>query len=235
MARILLIEDSIDEQRLIARALEPRESVAIASSVAEGLERLGSEPFDLVLLDVGLPDGDGFQLLARMREEERLGETPVVFLSARSGTPDKVLAFALGAEDYVAKPCDPAELRARVQARLRAGRTTAESAAVLRRGDLRLDLASYRATVRSGDTESRLELTPHEFRLLYRLASCEDRVFERGQLLEAVWGPTVVTERTVDTHVCNLRRKLGRWGACIESVRGVGYRFRSRPASVEDS
>jgi len=235
MARILVVEDSSEERHLIARALASGERLVFAASVAEGLERLRSEVFDLALLDVTLPDGDGFQLLSLLRNDERLGELPVVFLTARSATPDKVLAFSLGAEDYLEKPWDPQELRARVQARLRRLQAASEQAPVLRRGDLCLDLGSYRLFACSGDVETELELTPHEFRLLYRLASREDQVFDRAHLLEAVWGSTVVTERTVDTHVYNLRRKLGPYGRCIESVRGVGYRFRSGLASVEES
>lgn len=224
MPTVLAVEDCSDERRRLARALEPHLSVVFADSVEGAFERLAQDPVDLILLDVSLPDGDGFQLCSLLREDEAFRRLPIVFLTARAETRDKVHAFSLGAEDYVEKPYDALELRARIHAQLRrAGRDADE---LLCRGDLRLHAPSYRASLAGGGRVTDLDLTPHEFRLLYHLASAEDRIFTRGQLLEALWGPTVVTERTIDTHISSLRRKLGAQRHCVETVRGVGYRFR---------
>jgi two-component system, OmpR family, phosphate regulon response regulator PhoB len=226
VANVLAVEDSIDEQLRLGRVLEPHLHVVFEKTLEGALRRLESDAVDLVLLDVSLPDGDGFQLCSMLRGDDRFRGLPVIFLTSRSETRDKVLAFSLGAEDYVEKPYDALELRARIQAKLRRARGEGAQAELLCRGDLQLHAPSLRASLRDGARTTPLDLTPHEFRLLYHLAAGEDRVFTRLQLLEAVWGPTIVVERTVDTHVCNLRRKLGPYRDCVESIRGVGYRFR---------
>lgn len=223
METVLAIEDCEDQQRLIAQTLAGECSVEAVGTLGDARSSLSVRLPDIILLDVGLPDGDGFRFCAELQDDPRTQRIPVIFLTSRHEAADKAMGFSLGAEDFVEKPCEPVELRARVRARLRrAGR--AEE--VLRKGSLELQAALYRAFHVDDSGERReLELTPKEFRLLHLLARDEGRVFTRRQILEALWGDVVVSERTVDTHLSNLRGKLGVCGSCLQAVRGAGYRF----------
>jgi len=180
---------------------------------------------DLILLDVSLPDGNGFQLCSRLQHDDTFRNIPVIFLTAHTATADKITAFSVGADDYIEKPFDAAELRARIESKLKKRQWKVKQAEVLRRGALRLDVTRYRAYCLLGDTEKVLDLTAREFRILHHLATREGRIVTREQLLQCIWDDAVVVDRTVDTHVSNLRRKLGDLGEVIETVRGVGYRF----------
>lgn len=223
---ILLVEDDDAIQRLVMRALGGSARVLAVGSLEAAVSALEAERPDLVLLDVSLPDGDGFSLCSRMQSDERLRDVPIVFLTARTSTWDRTHAYTLGADDWIEKPFDLHELRARVEGRLRKLAARSESREVVLRGRLRLDAGLYRGFRRDDDGDHDLDLTPHEFRLLQHLARNEGRVFTRSQLLEAVWSPdVVVTERTIDTHISNLRHKLGPETHCLQAVRGVGYRF----------
>jgi DNA-binding response OmpR family regulator len=178
-----------------------------------------------VLLDIGLPDGDGMALCSELRSHEATRQVPVMFLSARHSVDTKVTAFGLGADDYVEKPFDPNELRARVSARLRRLKSFEEQSAVRVHGPLRIDRDRFKAQVRENGESHDLDLTAHELRLLSALAEAPGRVLSRSQLASALVGDCVITERTIDTHLCNLRRKLGSARSLIETVRGAGYRL----------
>jgi DNA-binding response OmpR family regulator len=231
MARILVVEDCPDSRALIERSLADHE-LRLADSVSAAELALGAARFELVLLDLGLPDGDGFQICQRLQQGRETRDLPVVFLTASSELRDKVLAFQLGADDYVVKPFHPAELRVRVEARLRRARREAANE-VVEVGELRLDPERFRVERADG---AELDLTPRELRLLHLLARRSEQVVTRAQILECLWGGITVSARTVDTHVCNLRRKLGNSHVVIEGVRGLGYRLRaSSVRTVENS
>lgn len=215
-----MVEDSADVHEQVARSLGRAYRIARAETLEEARRHLARETPDLLLLDLELPDGDGFHLCSELRGNPTLRKTPILFLSSHTAIRDKVMAFELGADDYLEKPFDAAELRARVQRWLRRQREAGPGSELVR-GPLSLDTDSFRA--RLGDAE--LPLTPSEFRLLRVLLEEDRRAWTRRELVFVVGGGAVVTERTVDTHVCNLRRKLGPLQDCIESVRGVGYRF----------
>ncbi len=221
---ILVVEDCPDTARAIQLALGRSHDVRLATSVAE-VRELNPTSFDLALIDLGLPDGSGFDACRHIQEQAGSDALPVIFLTASRDTRDKVTAFQLDADDYVEKPFDGLELKARVDARLRkSSRSTAEAHRI-RIGPLQLDAASHRAWARDGDE---MELTPHEFQLLHLLGTRAGDVVSRAAILETVWRGVAVTRRTVDTHVCNLRRKLRGLNAelDLETVRGVGYRLR---------
>ncbi len=182
-----------------------------------------------MLLDLGLPDGEGFALCSELQNQESTRDLPIMFLTARDTVSNRVTAFGLGAEDFVKKPFDAAELRARVSARLRKRRESQERSTVRVIGPLRLDRDRFTAQIREGDVDRDLDLTAHELRLLIALADADGRVLSRAQLVSVLVGDCVITERTVDSHLCNLRRKLGPLKDTIETVRGVGYRL-LRPA-----
>lgn len=222
MNRILIVEDSLEEQELIRRALRSDYELEFAESSASGLDLASTQPPDLVLLDVGLPDGDGFDLCTRLKSNPRLEDVPVVFLTSRADTTDKVMAFKLGADDFLEKPFASAELRVRVEARLRTAQTRQDA---LSFSDMQLDPIRQDVILRGDDHEWSCELTPHEFRLLHCLAVRRGEPVPRAQLAESAWAGVAIAERTIDTHVSNLRRKLGSHGALLQAVRGVGYRL----------
>ncbi|WP_369943371.1 response regulator [Xanthomonas medicagonis] len=180
---------------------------------------------DLVLLDVQMPGVDGWQVLAELRQR---GQTPVIMLTALDHDLDKLMGLRLGADDYVVKPFNPAEVVARVQAvlrRLQGG--AARAARALQVGAFQLDLDAHEASVRVGERRHTLELTLTEFKLLSRLMRAPRRVFSRAELLSACLPEGDSQERTVDSHVSKLRKKLEALGVqgTPVSVRGVGYRF----------
>jgi DNA-binding response OmpR family regulator len=195
--------------------------------VGDGLlasRRATSEPFDLILLDVMLPGRDGVDVC---RDVRKAGiTTPILMLTARTQEVEKVLAFEMGADDYVTKPFGTKELRARIKALLRrAAPGQAAPAAPFRFGDVEVDVA--RGEVRRAGAP--LDVTLTEFRLLTAFIEHRGRVLSRQQLLDAAWGPGIVlSDRAVDNHVVNLRRKVEPAPAeprFIVSVRGLGYRF----------
>jgi two-component system KDP operon response regulator KdpE len=225
--RILVVDDAPDvvESIRLGFTLQWREVEVIgAGTGAEALDAIERDAPDLVLLDLGLPDIDGYQVLAQARE---FSDVPVIVLTARDDTLDKIKGLELGADDYITKPFDHLELMARVRAVLRrldmpAPRTRAPS---FRSGDLEVDFAAQEARL-SGE---RLDLTPTEYRLLYHLVRNAGRLMPHDALLARVWGREYVDE--VDylrVYVRRLRHKLGddpdrpRY---IRTERGLGYRF----------
>ena len=223
MAKVLVVDD---EENLVAslRYMLSREGfqVCTAADGASALEVARREGPDLVILDIMLPDVDGFEVCRRLRQESAV---PILMLTAKVEEVDKVVGLELGADDYVTKPFSMRELLARVRALLRRARPPEESPPPIVAGDLKVSLASREAFL-GGEP---LSLQPKEFDLLAFLAGHPDRVFTRRQLLEQVWGSTYVDARTVDVHVRWLRKKIERDPSHprrIETVRGVGYRFR---------
>jgi two-component system, OmpR family, phosphate regulon response regulator PhoB len=177
----------------------------------------------LVLLDLMLPDLSGTAVCRQLRASERTKTVPVIMLTARGDELDRVVGFEVGADDYVTKPFSVRELMLRVRAILRRLGAPSEESPRLQNGELELDVASHRVWVRGEE----VRLTALEFRLLSTMLSRAGRVQTRDTLLSDVWGMHAgLTTRTVDTHVTRLRKKLGEVGNYIETLRGVGYRFR---------
>jgi DNA-binding response OmpR family regulator len=217
----LLVEDE-DSIASLVRAYLEREgfNVVRATHGAEAIEELGRRPVRVVLLDVGLPDMDGFDVCSRMRSGSRV---PILMLTARDEEPDRITGLEVGADDYVTKPFSPRELLARVKAVLRRSETWADEPELVC-ADVVVRLEA-RATLVAGEP---VELTSKEFDLLAFMLSHPDAATTREQLLDRVWGMTYPGgTRTVDVHVATLRRKLGR-PELIRTVRGVGYKL-ARP------
>ena len=231
MGGILIVEDCADTRRLIERALSGQFALRHADDLASARIALADARPELVLLDIGLPDGDGMALCSEMRSDESTRAIPVIFLSSRNAVDTKVTAFGLGADDFVDKPFDGAELRARVSARLRRSLETDSAPRVI--GPLRIDRGRFKAHRVENGVEHDLDLTAHELRLLLALSETPGRVLSRAQLARVLVGDCVITERTIDTHLCNLRRKLGPLRDWIETVRGVGYRLMEPAAGGE--
>jgi two-component system, OmpR family, response regulator AdeR len=226
---VLIIEDE-PEIVDIVRAYLARDGLRTASAGdgREGLrQHLALKP-DLVLLDVQMPEPDGWQVLAELR---RRGDTPVIMLTAHDQDLDKLLALRVGADDYVVKPFNPAEVVARVRAVLRRSRAGGTggcgTAGMLRCGPLQIDLDTHQARTVVDGASTLLPLTLTEFRLAVYLARNPQRVVSRAELLAACLPEGDALERTVDSHISKLRRKLEDAGVAGMpfSLRGVGYRM----------
>ena len=223
METILVVEDEPGIARLVHDYLvRAGFAVVRASSAAEALAAARSSAPALVVLDLGLPDRDGLDVVRDLRDSI---DVPIVILTARGDETDRVVGLELGADDYVVKPFSPKELVARVRAVLRrtAARTTASE--VVEALDVVIDVPRRRVTV----ADRSVELTATEFVLLETLAREPGRVFTRGQLLDAVHGVSFESyERAIDAHVKNLRRKIEPTPGTpryVQTVHGVGYRF----------
>jgi two-component system, OmpR family, KDP operon response regulator KdpE len=223
-SKVLVIEDEADIRRFVRLALESEgHEVAEAETLQRGLIDAATRRPDLVVLDLGLPDGDGVHFI---RDYRGWSAAPVLVLSARTGEADKIAALDAGADDYLVKPFGVGELLARVRAQLRRRQGVEVVAdAVQSFGDVRIDRAR-RVVERNGQT---LHLTPIEYRLLTLLASQPDRVLTHTQLLKEVWGPGHADDvHYVRVHMGNLRKKIEadpsrpRW---LVTEAGVGYRF----------
>ncbi|MGE3683908.1 MAG: response regulator transcription factor [Bdellovibrionales bacterium] len=229
MPKVLLIEDAVDIVDLVLLALGELYSVTVAAAKSDALKLLECERFDLVILDVQLPDGDGFQLCAELKSNGHWHGMPVIFLTAKSSVEDKILGFAVGADDYVVKPFDTRELMARVQSKLR-------NAETLRRGkrvaDLWLDFERQAAYVCQGDRETQMDLTTTEFRLLAFLVQNEGLILHRDRILDSVWGTgRYLGDRSVDVYISSLRRKMKGMRCSIKTIYKAGYSFSSVPLS----
>jgi DNA-binding response OmpR family regulator len=225
MERVLVVDDDRELCQLVTRFLV-REGFDIswAPSGALGVERALAEDYSLIMLDVMMPDTDGFDVLRQIREHSR---TPVLMLTARGDTHDRVRGLEMGADDYLPKPFDPAELVARIRAILRRSTPQGPAAAAMAIGDIELD-GGTRTVRRSG---APVDLTTVEFDLLASLMRVAGSTVSREDLVRTVlrrdFSPF---DRSIDTHVCNLRRKLGPLedgGERIKGVRGAGYLYAS--------
>ncbi|HMC14794.1 MAG TPA: two-component system response regulator KdpE [Albitalea sp.] len=222
--KVLVIEDEAEIRRFVRLALEAEDlEVAEADGVRRGLIEAGTRRPDLVVLDLGLPDGDGIDFIRGLRA---WSDIPIIVLSARTTEEDKVAALDAGADDYLVKPFGSAELLARVRAQLRRHTKAASDAmSVIEFGDVKVDLAQ-RSVTRAGQP---LRLTPLEYRLLIHLTSHPNRVLTHQQLLRAVWGPSHADDtHYVRIYMGHLRSKLEAEPSQprhLVTELGVGYRF----------
>jgi DNA-binding response OmpR family regulator len=224
MGKVLIVDDDSNIRELVGHCLAPLGLERTeAQNGREALAICAQAKIDLVVLDAMMPELDGW---AACRELKRRYEVPVIMLTVKGETSDKVRGFELGADDYVVKPFDPPELLARAKAVLR--RYKAETDDVVEVGDLVLDRRRYE--VRS-DGEATV-IPPKEFELLFKFASSPGKTFTRDQLLDAVWGPDHQgVDRTVDVHVNRIRERFPeeRHGYRITAIRGLGYRLEDAP------
>lgn len=222
--KILVVEDDPDIQQLVQWHLKAADFQVLAAGDGRlALEMAWRDPPDLVLLDLMLPEVDGLEVCKSLKRDPRTAAVPVLMLTARGEEADRILGLELGADDYIVKPFSPRELVLRVQAILRRAREPAASAVVLQREGLKIDLESHQVWI----DQAPVELTATEFKLLLHLMQNRGRVQSRDQLLDRVWGYQFDGyARTVDTHIRRLRQKIGPYADWIETLRGVGYRFR---------
>jgi two-component system alkaline phosphatase synthesis response regulator PhoP len=223
-ATVLVVDDEPDLVELLQYALETAGfRVLTAADGVEGLAVAEAEKPDVLVVDIMMPRMDGTELVERVRERAALRLTPILMLTARTDERDEVAGLEAGADDYLPKPVSPRRLVSRVKALLRRVEREEEATTTqVRVHDLVVDRERY--VVERPEAGESFRLPRKEFELLFFLASHPGRVFERDDLLSAVWGPdVVVVDRTVDVHVRKIREKIG--SDYIETVKGVGYRL----------
>jgi two-component system OmpR family response regulator len=223
--RILVVDDDSHIREVICFALEKAGmATVIARDGVQALESFRRQPADLVILDIGMPEMDGLEVCRQLRKSS---EAPILFLSARDEEIDRVLGLEIGGDDYVTKPFSPRELVARVNVilkRTRPGRGVAATVEPLSQGALRLEPEAHLASFAG----KALALTGIEFSILKAFVTRPRQVFSREQILESAYGGTVhVADRTIDSHIRNIRAKLAAVGcdSAIETVHGVGFRL----------
>ena len=225
---MLVVEDEADVAEMIRYNLSKEGyDVRLAANGTDALRQVKESKPDVILLDIMVPQLNGWEICRRLKQDRETAAIPVIMVSGRVEEGDKVLGFEMGADDYVTKPFSPRELLARVRAVTRRGRLTDQDAGqILRAGDLEIDRPRFEVKMKG----RLVELTRKEFDLLATLIRTPGRVFGREELLDLVWGQDGFVEpRTVDVHVARLRAKFTAARApmpAIETVRGVGYRFR---------
>lgn len=220
--RVFILEDDADIVRIVSDILSPEGySVSSSASAKTGLKKIEANPPDLILLDIRLPDTDGFEVCRLIKAQSKLKHIPIIIISAKTDEFDVVTGLELGAEDYVKKPFQRRELLARIKAALRRKNMEPEPQ-VLTFGPLKIDLDNYAASVDGKD----MNLAPKEFELLAFFTRKEGRVLTRTLISESVWGiEHLPTSRTIDYHVYQIRKKLGAYGRWIKFLKGIGYRF----------
>ena len=228
---ILIADDEEDVRDLVGMNL--RRAGYLTEEASDGIEAVAKATRyipDAIVLDVMMPGRDGFRVCQELRAEEETKNIPIIMLTARGQTQDRITGFEKGADDYLGKPFSPKELVLRVQALLRRSSISVEAATELREGPFVFDVVGVKLTVHGRP----LDLTLIEFKLLHLLASKKGDVIERDVILKEVWGYTEqVRTRTLDTHVKRIREKLGAEADWLQTARGYGYVFR-QPSGLSD-
>ena len=225
MAKLLIVDDEMHIRDLVQKyaTFENYESET-AENGLEAIEKVKHNEYDLVIMDIMMPELDGFSAVKEIR---KISQVPVIMLSARSEEYDKLYGFDLGIDDYVTKPFSPKELMRRVNAVLAraTNKNNQESATtneVWQYKNLKIDYSAHIVTINN----EKIDLTPKEYELLVYLIKNQNIAVRREQLLEKVWGYDYYgDDRTLDTHMKSLRKKIGEYANCIITIRRVGYRF----------
>ncbi|UCH65705.1 MAG: response regulator transcription factor [Ignavibacterium sp.] len=227
MTKILLVDDEPDIVEFLKYNLELNNyEVVVGYNGFEALEKLSENP-QLIILDIMMPHLDGFEVYEKIRQKDDFKEVPIIFLTAKSGETDEIKGLELGASDYIQKPISPKKLLARVKSNLRKAAADTKSTKEkmqLSIGPLLIDKEKFTVHIENSET-----IFPRkEFVLLFFLANNPGRVYSRGELLKEIWGDEVfVVDRTVDVHIRKIREKLGEHFNLIETIKGVGYKFKS--------
>ncbi len=225
MKRILLVDDEPDILEFLTYNLKAQGyEVITALDGVEALQKLIPKP-DLIILDIMMPKMDGYEVCAKIRENDDYTDMPIVFLTARSSEKDEIKALELGAADFIAKPISPSKFIARVKANLRKYEKfeNPDERTFIEIGPVKIDRLRYVAHLNGTE----IIFPRKEFELLFYLAGNPGKVHKREDILKNVWGSDVfVIERTIDVHIRKIREKLGSDSDCIETLKGVGYRFK---------
>lgn len=226
MQKILLVDDEADILEFLKYNLEQENfEVLVSSNGKDALKNISQNP-DLIVLDIMMPEMDGFELYENIKSDKKYQHIPIIFLTAKAGETDEIKGLDLGASDYIQKPVSPKKLIARIKSNLRKSASSDTKLKVeqnLKIGPLEIDVEKF--TVKIDDKK---KFFPRkEFQLLHFLASHPGKVMKRETLLKEIWGNDVyVIDRTIDVHIRKVREKLGKHSEIIETIKGVGYRFK---------
>ncbi|MCX6173265.1 MAG: response regulator transcription factor [Ignavibacteriales bacterium] len=225
--KILLVDDEKDIVEFLQYNLvQEGFKVITAFNGKEALEKISQKP-DLIILDVMMPKMDGYEVCSKIRSMEEFKNTPIIFLTAKASEQDEVLGLNIGADDFIQKPISPKKLTARVKSNLRkleTSQTEISNAAEINAGPLTINKEKYSVSLAG----KQIVFPKKEFEILAYLASHPGKVFHRDKILSDIWGSEIfVVERTIDVHVRKIREKLGDYADLIETIKGVGYRFKS--------
>lgn len=224
MYRILLIEDSREIYQMVSQTTAALAELSWAQTLREAGDMIGLGRFDVFILDLELPDGNGLDLCTRLQASHP--QTPIFILTAHQNLSDKVLGFSAGADDYITKPFSILELRARIESKLKKLKLQEAVFDFYRWRELDICKSRQEVHIKDAQGTEKLDLTSLEFKLLIYFAAHRGSVVNRDQILNDIWGEDIhVYHRSVDTHVSKLRKKLGRVAHIVESVHGSGYRF----------
>lgn len=222
---VFIVEDEETSYRAIEFALSSDFNLFRAKSVAESRQYLTYNEPDILLLDLILPDGDGYQVLTYAKSLTHLSDKPMMFLSSREEVENKVLSLNLGADDYLTKPIQPQELLARIRNKIHRFQEL-QKPSILEFGNLSVNPQTQMVSILDEGKLEDLSLTPIEFKILFQLTQNHNQVFSREDLIHKVWGNAIhIQPRNIDTHINSIRKKLKKYSGSIESVYGSGYRF----------
>lgn len=224
MFQILLVEDSKEIYQMVLQSTQHIATLSWAQSITEAKSILSSKAFDLLILDIELPDGNGIEFCSSI--QATLPNILVFFLSSHTTLSEKVLGFSAGADDYITKPFSPLELRARLESRLRKSKQQVVSSESFKWNEIEINRSTQVVGIVEDGEIRKLDLTALEFKLLLYFATRPGIVIARDEILNDIWGQDIhVYQRSVDTHVSKLRKKLGVVSHILESVHGSGYKF----------
>lgn len=230
MSEILLVEDSSEIHQMVLQSVDLHTQVQWAQSLEEARQNVRGKSFELFIIDLGLPDGSGIDLCRQLQESHP--QTPIFIFTAETDLAQKVLGFSAGADHYITKPICLLELRARIESCLQKSKSRSALADSYQWREIHINKISQVVTLIEGNTSSIIDLTALEFKILLYFATRIGEVILREEILHFVWGRQVhVCQRSVDTHVSKLRKKLRSASHLIESIHGVGYKFTPTPLS----
>jgi two-component system phosphate regulon response regulator PhoB len=222
--QILVLDDSPSCQVIAKESLRHMGNVSVCSCLKEARLLAEQSPRDIIILDIFLPDGSGIELLGELRESPACKNSIFIVISGDGDVTKKIAAFSLGADDYLVKPFSPLELKARVERYLR--RDEKQDIFLDTFSAIELNSTSYRAFMQGIHSKEDLNLTPHEFKILNLLLRHPDHIYSRKAIIDLVWGSNVhISDRTVDSHISGLRKKLKSVGGNIACIRGEGYKW----------
>lgn len=224
MHKILLVEDTKEIYQMVVQSTTQIAELTWVKTVKEARDQIARNTFDLFILDVDLPDGNGIEFCSSLQATH--SHIAIFFLTGHTELSEKVMGFSAGADDYITKPFSPLELRARLEGRLRKNKQQAGFSDNLKWKELQINKSRQEVLILKEGTYEKTELTSLEFKILMYFAAHCGEVVVRDKILDEIWGQDIhVNHRSVDTHVSKLRRKLGPVSDVVESIHGSGYKF----------
>ncbi len=225
---ILVVEDNVEMQMLLTAILSRKYKLKIVSTAKEAYSEIRKNLFDLILVDVELPDESGFTVCTTIKMDPEFDHIPFIFLTSHDKTSDVVMGFSLGADDYITKPFIREQFEARISSKLKRKDLGLKEKSTLFTENIHMDLLEQKTYLLLPQGQQEVQLTIIEFRLLKYFLTHQNHVLTREQILNDVWGHQQnVSDRTVDSHIYTLRKKLGPFASSIGTVSGVGYQYKT--------